>query len=187
MEKSLSLKPKLRVTTWWLWSLGPQGPPHKKNRSDSVLDFSALAQKYPHKSYIWLVYVVPLWIKIQTIALCIWDDTLVFDVFPELACSGIDQLQKILKLTGTPDPSLVQKMQSKDVRFLQPACFIHYQLALWCITESCNMLSFVINKWNPCYLVFRPKHTWKVSLRKERRISRKCLERWIQKVHYEKN
>lgn len=32
------------------------------------------------------------------------------------ASSGIDQLKKILHLTGTPDSSLVQKMQSKDVR-----------------------------------------------------------------------
>lgn len=31
------------------------------------------------------------------------------------ASSGIDQLKKILNLTGTPDYSLVQKMQSKDV------------------------------------------------------------------------
>uniref|UniRef100_A0A8C6Q7A7 mitogen-activated protein kinase n=1 Tax=Nothobranchius furzeri TaxID=105023 RepID=A0A8C6Q7A7_NOTFU len=30
---------------------------------------------------------------------------------------SIDQLTKILNLTGTPDPSLVKKMQSKDVRF----------------------------------------------------------------------
>ncbi|XP_037540946.1 STKc_p38 domain-containing protein [Nematolebias whitei] len=29
---------------------------------------------------------------------------------------SIDQLQKILKVTGTPDPSLVQKMQSKDAQ-----------------------------------------------------------------------
>ncbi|KPP69327.1 hypothetical protein Z043_111931 [Scleropages formosus] len=32
------------------------------------------------------------------------------------ADSGIDQLQKILSVTGTPAPSLVQKMQSKDAR-----------------------------------------------------------------------
>lgn len=37
---------------------------------------------------------------------------------PSPARSGIDQLTKILRLTGTPDASLVQKMQSKDVSFL---------------------------------------------------------------------
>lgn len=30
--------------------------------------------------------------------------------------SGIDQLKKILHITGTPDSSLVEKMQSEDVR-----------------------------------------------------------------------
>ncbi|XP_075951448.1 mitogen-activated protein kinase 14A-like [Anarhichas minor] len=44
---------------------------------------------------------------------------MIFNIFmrlPEPACSGIDQLKKILRLTGTPDSSLVQKMQSKDAQ-----------------------------------------------------------------------
>ncbi|GLD45674.1 mitogen-activated protein kinase 12-like protein [Lates japonicus] len=36
--------------------------------------------------------------------------------YSQTARSGIDQLKKILRLTGTPDSSLVQKMQSKDAQ-----------------------------------------------------------------------
>lgn len=35
--------------------------------------------------------------------------------WPLTSLSGIDQLKKILRLTGTPDSSLVDRMQSKDV------------------------------------------------------------------------
>lgn len=44
------------------------------------------------------------------------------EAVPSPVRSGIDQLKKILRLTGTPDASLVQRMQSKDVRL--PAGFL---------------------------------------------------------------
>lgn len=62
-------------------------------------------------------------------------------VFPWLTCSGIDQLQKILKVTGTPEPSLVQKMQSKDVRFPQPAGLI---ITSW-LNDNCRKRQFQIS------------------------------------------
>uniref|UniRef100_A0A8C9TUY5 mitogen-activated protein kinase n=1 Tax=Scleropages formosus TaxID=113540 RepID=A0A8C9TUY5_SCLFO len=53
---------------------------------------------------------------------------------------SIDQLQKILSVTGTPAPSLVQKMQSKDPGINTVFLFFHHYN--FCFSTSLSLLPF---------------------------------------------
>lgn len=75
--------------------------------------------------------------------------------FLQPACSGIDQLKKILRLTGTPDSSLVERMQSKDVS-LGPVCMADQNIAPF----MCSLTHFQVSMDNdttslrPSFLYF---------------------------------
>lgn len=82
---------------------------------------------------------------------------------PQPACSAIDQLTKVLNLTGTPNPSLVQKMQSKDVSSL----FFKSLLSFF-YTDSSSY----------CLFDFRHNRTSSVFLHRRRRTSGRCFRPW---------
>lgn len=79
----------------------------------------------------------------------------------------MDQLKKILSLTGTPSSTLVQKMQSKDVEKYNQA----FKL---CLLVACFELCVI---W--WFGVCRPSHTSAHSQSRGKKPSKMSFQLWI--------